>query len=53
MVLGAVDGALVGNELLNHQVHERQIDAQLQEQEREIEQQRREIQKLEQMAGLD
>ena len=46
-------GALVGNELQNHEVHERQINAQLQEQEREIERQRREIEKLEQMAGLD
>jgi outer membrane lipoprotein SlyB len=53
--LGAVGGALVGNELQNHAVRERQIDARLQEQEREIERQRREIEKLEheQMAELE
>src|ERR1700675_2501485 len=50
--LGAVTGALVGNELQNHEDREQQIEARLRAQQREIEQQRREIERLEQEAML-
>ena len=50
--LGAVTGALVGNELQNHEDREKQIEATLRAQQREIEQQRREIERLEQEAML-
>jgi outer membrane lipoprotein SlyB len=50
--LGAVTGALVGNELQNHEDREKHIEARLRAQQREIEQQRREIERLEQEAML-
>jgi hypothetical protein len=42
-----MSGALVGNELQNHDVQERRIEARFQEQ------QRRELEQLEQRAELD
>ena len=50
--LGAVTGALVGNELMNHEDREKQIEARLREQQCAIEEQRREIERLEQEAML-
>jgi hypothetical protein len=50
--LGAATGAIVGNELQNHEDREKQIEARLRAQQREIEQQRREIERLEQEAML-
>jgi uncharacterized membrane-anchored protein YhcB (DUF1043 family) len=44
---------LAGNALQNEESHQRQLDAQLEEQQREIERQRREIEELKQMAEVD
>jgi len=44
--LGAGTGFIAGNELQNHEVHEKQIEEQLQAQQAEIEHQRRTIEKL-------
>ena len=51
--LGAGTGFLAGNALQNEEVHQRQIDGQLAEQQREILRQRREIAELRQMAELE
>jgi type II secretory pathway component PulM len=50
--LGAATGAIVGAAVQNHEDREKQIEARLRAQQREIEQQRREIERLEQEAML-
>jgi len=52
-VLGGGTGYLAGNALQNEEHHQRQIDEELAEQQREIERQRREIEELKQMAELE
>ena len=52
-VLGGGTGYLAGNALQNEEHHQRQIDDELAEQQREIERQRREIEELKQMAEVD
>jgi phage tail tape-measure protein len=52
-VLGGGTGYLAGNALQNEEHHQRQIDDELSEQQKEIERQRREIEELKQMAELE
>jgi hypothetical protein len=52
-VLGGGTGYLAGNSLQNEEHHQRQLEAELSEQQREIERQRREIEELKQMAELE
>jgi uncharacterized protein YcfJ len=52
-LLGAGTGFLAGNEFQNREIHEKQIEAQLREQQAEIERQRREIEHLRELAELE
>jgi phage tail tape-measure protein len=52
-VLGGGTGFIAGNELQNNEHHQRLIEAELREQQREIERQRREIEALKETAELD
>src|SRR5258707_8563071 len=52
-VLGGGTGFLAGNALQNEESHQRQLDAEISAQQREIERQRREIEELRQMAELE
>jgi len=52
-VLGGGTGFLAGNALQNEESHQRQLDAEISAQQREIERQRREIQELRQMAEVE
>jgi len=52
-LLGTGTGFLAGNEFQNREVHQKQIEAQLREQQAEIEWQRREIEHLRELAELE
>ena len=52
-LLGAGTDFLAGNEFQNREVHQKQIEAQLREQQAEIERQRREIEHLRELAELE